>query len=236
MQTDYMYMNDVIYVLNEDVKVFFHTVASFKSNDRVYSNCTEFKLNDSESCNTMIKRNLSYYLYIDDRRKSIKPTKLYIYPENMFALLDMFDKAKKTWFEMGANHIYAYLDNSLVITTDESFILKLPLDMVIKIAPGIFKKESGDCMCLNLYLNTPDPVQISVDTFNGLYYSLSRLDMLNYANTALTFMMLRDNPVNRVDYSTDNSTRNQPKLTDSSTTSGSTGRTFNGRNNKSIFD
>ena len=91
-------------------------------------------------------------------------------------------------------------------------------------------------MCLNLYLNTPDPVQISVDTFNGLYYSLSRLDMLNYANTALTFMMLRDNPVNRVDYSTDNSTRNQPKLTDSSTASGSTGRTFNCRNNKSIFD
>ena len=225
-------MNDVIYVLNEDVKVFFHTVASFKSNDRVYSNCTEFKLNDSESCNTMIKRNLSYYLYIDDRRKSIKPTKLYIYPENMFALLDMFDKAKKTWFEMGANHIYAYLDNSLVITTDESFILKLPLDMVIKISPGIFKKEGGDCMCLNLYLNTPDPVQISVDTFNGLYYSLSRLDMLNYANTALTFMMLRDQPVNRVDYSSNSFANNQISTADSSTASGSKGRSFNVNNSK----
>ena len=53
--------------------------------------------------------------------------------------------------------------------------------------------------------------------------------MLNYANTSLTFMMLRNEPVNRIDYS--NSSNNQVSTSDSSTASGSIGRTFNVNNN-----
>ena len=68
MQSDYMYMNDIIYVINEDIKVMFKTIASFNTNGNTYSNCTEFKLNGNKTCNTMIKRNISYYLFIDDRR------------------------------------------------------------------------------------------------------------------------------------------------------------------------
>ena len=62
-----------------------------------------------------------------------------------------------------------------------------------------------------------------------MYYTLSRLDMLNYANTSLTFMMLRNEPINRVDYTSNN---NQISISDSSTTSGSVGRRFNGSMNK----
>ena len=53
--------------------------------------------------------------------------------------------------------------------------------------------------------------------------------MLNYANTSLTFMMLRNEPINRVDYTSNN---NQISISDSSTTSGSVGRSFNGSINK----
>lgn len=220
-----MYMNDIIYTINEDIKVIFHTVASFCTNNKTYSNCTEFKLNNNQTCNTMIKRNLTYYIFIDDRRTG-KSEKLNIYPEHMFSLLEMFEQAKKVWYGIGTNSIYAYLDNSLRIVENASLAIKLPLDKVLKIAPGIMKKENGDCICVNLYLNTSEPVQISVDTFNGLYYTLSTLDMLNYANTSLTFMMLRNEPANRIDYS--NNTNNQVQISDSSTASGSTGRSFNG--------
>ena len=54
--------------------------------------------------------------------------------------------------------------------------------------------------------------------------------MLNYANTSLTFMMLRNEPINRVDYTSNNN--NQISISDSSTTSGSVGRSFNGSINK----
>lgn len=229
MQSDYMYMNDIIYTINEDIKVVFHTIASFCNNNKTYSNCTEFKLNNNQTCNTMIRRNISYYIYIDDRRSG-KSEKICIYPEHMFTLLDIFQQAKQAWFGVGTNHIYAYLDSRLTIISDESLFIKLPLDKVIRIAPGVMKKESGDCPCVDLYLNTPEIVQISIDTFNGLFYVLSTLDMLNYANTSLTFMMLRNEPVNRIDYS--NSSNSQISTSDSSTASGSIGRSFNANNSK----
>ena len=231
MQSDYMYMNDVVYNINEDIKLVFKTIASFNTNGKVYSNCNEFKINKGQTCNTMIKRNISYYLYIDDRRSG-KTEKICIYPENMFTLLNMFEQTKK-WFEgINSSHIYGYLDNRLTIISDEYTIIKLPLDKAIKMTPGVMKKESGDAPCIDIYLNTPDPVQISLDTFNGLYYTLSTLDMLNYANMCLTFMMLRYEPSNRIDYTTSN---NNVVQTDTSTASGSIGRGFNG-NKKSILD
>ena len=51
MQSDYMYMNDIIYTINEDIKVVFHTVASFTNNNtnKTYSNCTEFKINSNQN-------------------------------------------------------------------------------------------------------------------------------------------------------------------------------------------
>lgn len=230
MQSDYMYMNDIVYTINEDIKVVFHTVASFNTNGRTYSNCTEFKLNNNQSCNTMIRRNISYYIYIDDRRDG-KSNKICIYPEHMFAILSMFEQARKSWYEISNNsHIYGYLDNKLTIISDDYLAIKLPLDKFIRLSPGVMKKENGDSVCLDMYLNNPDPVQVSVDTFNGLYYVLSKLDMLSYANTALTFMMLRDEPMNRVDYSS-NSSNSQVSVRDNSTASGS-GRSFNGVKSK----
>ena len=34
MQSDYMYMNDIIYIINEDIKVMFKTIASFNTNGK----------------------------------------------------------------------------------------------------------------------------------------------------------------------------------------------------------
>ena len=45
MQNDYMYMNDVIYTLTDDVRLVFHTVASFNMNNKTYSNYNEYKIN-----------------------------------------------------------------------------------------------------------------------------------------------------------------------------------------------
>ena len=229
MQSDYMYMNDIIYIINEDIKVMFKTIASFNTNGKTYSNCTEFKLNGNKTCNTMIKRTISYYLFIDDRRGGKSET-ICIYPEHMFTLLNMFEQVKKWYDVINGSNIYGYLDNRLTVIGDEYLVIKLPLDKVIKISPGVMKKENGDTPCIDLYLNTPEQVQISLETFDGLYYTLSRLDMLNYANTSLTFMMLRNEPINRVDYTSNNN--NQISISDSSTTSGSVGRSFNGSINK----
>ena len=60
MQSDYMYMNDVVYNINEDIKLVFKTIASFNTNGKVYSNCNEFKINKGQTCNTMIKRNIFF--------------------------------------------------------------------------------------------------------------------------------------------------------------------------------
>ena len=224
METDYMYMNDTICAINEDVTLMFRTIASYCTNNRTHYNCTEFKLNNNASHNVMIKRNLSYYLYIDDRRSG-RSEKIYIYPENMFALLDAFHIAKTAWYEgSGGMQVYGYLDSTLTVVSDVNIIIKLPLDKVIKIAPGVMKTESGDYRCLDLYLNTPDKIQLTLDAFYGMYYSIDRLDMLSYANTSLTFMMLRNDNINRIDYSGGS----HGSIGDNSTASGSTGRSFNG--------
>lgn len=239
MQSDYAYMNDVIYTLTEDVKIVFHTVASFYTNNsKAYSNCTEFKINNKDECNTMIKRNISYYLFIEDRRTN-STKKTYIYPEHMFQFLDMLGYVKRNWYDVGAKKMYAYLDNTLTVLEDECLTMKLPIDMAFKIAPGVMKKESAEVMCVDIYLNTPEPVQISIETFYGFYYVLKNLDMLNYANMALSFMMLRTEPFNRVDFSQSNSYSGAPSLSveDNSTASGSSGREFNnGKKRTSILD
>lgn len=236
MITDYMYMNDIIYTINEDVKLMFKTIASTSSSGKVYSNCKEFKLNSDMECNTMIKRSISYYLFIEDRRSG-KVEKLYIYPETMLTLLSTFEYARMTWFENGINGIYGYMDNGLNILTDDYRLIQLPFDKVIKLSPGVLKHDLGDMPCLDMYLNTQDPIQIKIDTFNGLYYILSRFDMLCYANTALSFMMLRNEPVNRIDYSSDN-TANKQNLSDQSNAIGTTGRSLNGSSisKKSLLD
>ena len=58
--------------------------------------------------------------------------------------------------------------------------------------------------------------------------------MLNYANTALSFMMLMNTPINRTDFSIagQNATA---MLEDKSVASGSVGRTMSGKR-KSFFD
>lgn len=232
MQSDYMYMNDVLFTINEDIKVIFKTIASINTNNKIYYNCSEFKLNNDAVCNTMIKRNLSYYIYIDDRRSG-KSEKLFIYPEHMFTLLEMFKYAKKSWYT-GINAIYGCLENTMVVVNNEYKAIRLPMDKIFRIEPGVMKHDLGDRQCLDMYLNTPDVVQISLETFDGLYYVLSNLDMLTYANMSLSFMMLRYEPSNRLDYTTNNSYGRPPiSTTDSSLASGSSGRSFNGSNNKS---
>ncbi len=109
------------------------------------------------------------------------------------------------------------------------------MNKAFKIAPGVMKTESAEVMCVDLYLNTPEPVQISIDTFNGFYYVLMNLDMTNYANTALAFMMLRTEPFNRVDFSQSNSSSSGTLIMEDKSTA--SGREFNnGSRRKSILD
>ena len=232
MQSDYMYMNDNIYALTEEVKLMFHTVASFNISGRVYSNYNEYKINGKADCNTMIKRVLSYYLFFEDRRDGVE--KISIFPENMFELLQIFDHIKKNWIERDAFGIYGFMDNSLAVVNHDEFIfMRLPMDKAVKFAPGVLKTDMGDTQCIDLYLNSNNPLQITHNTFLGMYYVLSHFDMLNYANTALSFMMLMNNPMNRVDFSSNGS--NNTPLRDSSIATG-TGRSFNKSNKSAFFD
>ena len=59
MQTDYCYMNDMVYQLSDEVRLMFHTVASYNNGMRTFSNYNEYKLNGKIEGNTMIKRVLS---------------------------------------------------------------------------------------------------------------------------------------------------------------------------------
>lgn len=232
MQTDYMYMNDNVYTLSDEVRLMFHTVASFNSNNRSYSNYNEYKTNNKSESNTMIKRTLSYYLFFEDRRDKVE--KLSIFPEHMFDLLKHFEHIKRNWIENDNYNVYAFMDNALAIVNyDEYIYMRLPLDKVIKFAPGVLKADTGDVKCIDLYLNSNNPVQITHNTFMGMYYVLQHFDMLNYANTALSFMMLMNTPVNRTDFSSAGQSIGAPE--DASTASGSNGRTFNQRR-KSFFD
>lgn len=230
MQSDYSHINDIVYTLTDEVKLMFHTVVSFNSNNgKSYSNYNEYKTNNSPKSNTMIKRNLSYYLFFEDRRD--RTEKVSIFPENMFYFLDRLEYIKRNWIDNDIG-LYAMMDNTLSVTNlDEYVFMRLPMDKAIKIAPGILKTELGDVKCLDLYLNTNSPVQITHDTLLGMYYVLKNLDMLNYANTTISFAMLMNMPMNRTDFSSSSS---QSPLIDTSLSSGTKGMTI-GRNNKSAF-
>lgn len=233
MQSDYMYMNDNVYTLSDDVRLMFHTVAAFNNGSKTYSNYNEYKTNNRSECNTMIKRTLSYYLFFEDRRDKIE--KVSIFPEQMFELLSYFEHIKRNWIESDNFNIYAFMDSALaVVNYDEYIYMRLPLDKAIKIQPGVLKTDMGDVKCIDLYLNSINPVQITHSTFLGMYYVLQHFDMLNYANTALSFMMLMNTPINRTDFSTagQNATA---MLEDRSVASGSVGRTMSGKR-KSFFD
>ena len=234
MQSDYCYMNDMIYQLSDEVKLMFHTVASFNNGARTYSNYNEYKLNNKTEGSTMIKRVLSYYLFFEDRRDSIE--KINIFPEHMFELLRYFEHIRLNWIESDNCGIYGFMDNALVIINhDEYIFMRLPLDKAIKITPGVMKTDMRDMKCIDLYLNSSNPIQITYETFLGMYYILQHFDMLNYANTSLSFMMLMDNPVNRTDFSSSGQ-QQQTQLKDTSSAYGSTGRTFNKSNKSAFFD
>lgn len=234
MQSDYMYMNDNVYTLTDEVKLMFHTVASFNTSGKVYSNYNEYKINSKSECNTMIKRVLSYYLFFEDRRDGV--SKISIFPENMFELLRHFEHIKQNWIEKDNYNVYAFLDNSLaVVNYDEFIYMRLPMDKVVKFVPGVLKTDMGDSKCIDIYLNSNDPIQITHNTFLGMYYVLSHFDMLNYANMSLSFMLLMNNPLNRTDFSSSGQSNNMP-LRDTSTVSGSVGRTFNKSNKSAFFD
>ena len=232
MQSDYMYMNDNIFSLSDDVKLMFHTVVSWcGTNNKTYSNYNEYKTNNRHDCNTMVKRSLSYYLYFDDRRG--KAEKLCIYPEQMFELLRNFEHIKTLWIDNDGIGLYAFMDSRLMVSNHEEFILmRLPMDKMMKIAPGVLKTESEDIKCIDFYLNSMEPIHVTHSAFLGLYYVLLHLDMLSYANTALSFLLLMNNPVNRTDFTQSSG----PVIAeDNSTASGRNGRSFSSRR-KSFFD
>ena len=234
MQTDYCYMNDTVYQLSDEVRLMFHTVASYNNGMRTFSNYNEYKLNGKTEGNTMIKRVLSYYLFFEDRRDKIE--KISIYPEHMFELLKYFEHIRLNWIESDNCGIYGVMDNSLaVVNYDEYIYMRLPMDKIIKFMPGVMKTEMGDMKCIDLYLNSTNPVQITHSTFLGMYYVLQHFDMLNYANTSLSFMMLMNTPLNRTDFTASGQANSAP-LKDNSTVSGSVGRTFNKSNKSAFFD
>ena len=234
MQTDYCYMNDMVYQLSDEVRLMFHTTASYNNGSRTYSNYNEYKINGKTESNTMIKRVLTYYLFFEDRRDKLE--KINIYPEHMFELLKYFEHIRLNWIESDNYGIYGFMDNSLaVVNYDEFIYMRLPMDKVVKFMPGVIKTEMGDMKCIDLYLNTTNPVQISHSTFLGMYYVLKNFDMLNYANTSLSFMMLMNTPINRTDFTSSGQAANS-FLRDNSTVSGSIGRTFNKSNKSAFFD
>lgn len=233
MQSDYSHLNDNIYSVSEDVKLIFHTVVSTNSGTKVYSKYNEYKINNNQKCSTMIKRELSYYIFFDDRRKN-KMEKIVIFPENMFGLLERFEHVKHHWIDNDIG-VYAMMDSTLVVVNlDDYIIMKLPMDKAIKICPGVMKTDLGDIKCIDLYLNSNIPLQISHSTFLGMYYVLKNLDMLNYANTSISFAMLMGTPMNRTDLSTD-ARANQP-LEDTSSSSGKKGMSTVKDNKSAFFD
>ena len=128
--------------------------------------------------------------------------------------------------------MYGFMDSSLIVVNyDEYVIMRLPMDKILKIAPGVLKTDSGDFKCLDFYLNSPDPIHVTHSTFLGMYYVLLHFDMLNYANTSLSFMMLMNTPMNRTDFTR---TEESQIAEDTSMASGSA-RTFNTKR-KSFFD
>lgn len=235
MQSDYSHINDIVYDISGDVKLMFHTVISSYStnNNRSYSNYNEYKTSTNSKSHTMIKRNLSYYLFFEDRRE--KTEKICIYPENMFALLDRFEYIKRNWIDNNGMGLYVMMDSALVVANpDEYIFMKLPLDKAIKIAPGIWKTDLGDVKCIDLYLNTNTPIQLTHERFLGMYYVMKGLDMLNYANTCISFAMLMDTPINRTDFS--GSSYNNTPLTDTSNASGTKGMSIEKSNKSAFFD
>jgi DNA primase large subunit len=177
----------------------------------------------------MIKRNLSYYLCFEDRRDKVE--KLCIYPEHMFELLKRFEYIKNNWIENDLG-IYAFMDSSLIVSNyDEFIMMRLPMDKIIKITPGVLKTDIGDIKCIDFYFNSAEPVHVTHNTFLGMYYVLLNFDMLNYANTSLSFMMLMNNPINRTDFSQPSSNQ----IAEDTSTANGTARSFNVKR-KSFFD
>jgi hypothetical protein len=233
MQSDYSHINDIVYDISGDVKLMFHTViSSYNSNNGMsYSNYNEYKTSTNNKSHTMIKRSLSYYLFFEDRRD--KTEKICIYPENMFVLLDRLEYIKHNWIDNDIG-LYVMMDNMLVVSNpDEYIFMKLPMDKAIKISPGIWKTELGDMKCIDLYLNSNNPIQLTHERFLGMYYVMKGLDMLNYANTCISFAMLMNTPINRTDFSS--SAYNTP-LTDTSNASGTKGMTIEKSNKSAFFD
>lgn len=234
-QSDYIHMNDQLYALTDDVKLMFHTVASYNNGTKTFFNYNEYRINNRSDSNTVIKRSISYYLFLEDRRGG-ELNKIVIYPENMFELLQHLEHIKRNWIEQDAFNIYTVFNNTLtIINHDVGIYMRLPFDKVIRFVPGLIKTDMGDVKCIDLYLNSNEPIHVNNNNILGLYYLLMNLDMLNYANTALSFMMLLNGPVNRTDFSTTGKA-NSVQISDNSTASGSVGRSFNKKNsNKSSF-
>lgn len=197
---DYMYCTDELYTLTPDVKLMFKTILSYTVNNKTRCNYSEYKLENTEEANTMIKRTISYYMYIDDKRTN-RSVKFNIHTPDIPVLLRNLKYMKTNWIDnISSGRIYTYVNNQMTVVNKEYIDMRLPFDKVIKFEPGVIRAETRDIPCINIYLNSPDYIQVTMEVLTGLYHVIDRLDVLTYANMTLSFMMSRESHMNLTDF------------------------------------
>lgn len=189
---DYDKIVDILMYLSKDITFNFNVILSKKSasNDRMFFHYeTEYKSKYfGVDKGRTIKRNMTYFFTLDDKTNYLNS--FIMRPQDVVLILMGMDQKVLPWFS-GKNRIYKLIENQLVITGEySSFDYIENENKYISIHPIVITYEDGTFKeGVRIYLNTDSVfVDIDLDKFMGLYYTLKNTDMYAIACSMVTYV------------------------------------------------
>lgn len=225
---EYAKLIDEIIFLNPTTKIVFisklNQIAE-KGNKRVQYFYNEYKTSPREEASVTIRRKISYNLAFEFTISGEKTVAI-IPLNNMEDLLQKLSYICRVWMNPADQATYGMIGEKLILNNPNEFInLQCMFNKVVRFRPiveeDMYGKSHPACQ---ITIDNEFPTLIHAEQIQAAFYCLSHFDILNYANTSISFVSLMREPYNRTSFV--NSAPDPPKIT----STGKAGRTFKNNN------
>lgn len=184
---DYNKMTDVIYYAGHQLYLKINVTLSYLTTDRKK---THFHKEIENNEGVKIQRNFSYYLTIEKQGDDY--TSVMVRPQDMIYLLDKFKEVSE-WFRNPSIKLFMWKKKKLIClkgVVESAVISGLANNKYITIEPIVyqFDEASPQSPGVRITLGGPTFVDMDVDSFFGLYYSIQNVNMFQCAQNMVNYL------------------------------------------------
>jgi len=191
---DYDKLSDDLYFLGKYTSLKFNVILNSKNSDKTRRNYhQEFSYNSNKYIDVKklhsLKRQYRFYYSIESNMDNEKIF-IMIHPENMRQVINKLNKVFE-WFESDKFKNLFALDKDKLIRLDRPepvIIERLAMDMKIAFEPIVIEYENSMYEGVRMYLNSKNSyVDLPVQKLSGLLYILENTNMVNAAQSMITY-------------------------------------------------